>query len=124
MSLFSIFRDERLFREPVRFWPERWVQGTLPEDEYTMCRKAFTPFLIGPRNCAGSHVAIMMASIAYTHVLVNYDFRLGDIPSQTPANLWFNTPDATGSESEVQFESHYSIAGWEKGPFIQFKARG
>jgi len=124
MSIFSLFRDGRLFRNPVEFWPERWIPGTLPADEYAACRKMFVPFLIGPRNCAGSHVAIMMASIAYTHVLVNYDFRRdGQQPHKVPSSLWSNTEGVPGSEVELQFESHYSIAGWEKGPFIQFRAR-
>jgi hypothetical protein len=33
MSLFSLFRDGKIFRDPVRFWPERLIQDTLPEAE-------------------------------------------------------------------------------------------
>lgn len=123
MSIFSLFRDARIFRDPVRFWPERWIPGTLPTAEYAMAKNMFTPFLIGPRNCAGSHVAIMIASIAYAYILVNYDFRLG--PSQAAAGpcVGSDTLRETGAELELTFESHYSIAGWESGPFVQFKAR-
>jgi hypothetical protein len=123
MSIFSLLRDARIFRKPVRFWPERWLPGTLPEHEFTMSRKMFTPFLIGPRNCAGSHVAIMMASIAYTYILVNYDFRIGKHQGRRASYMRSNTPDEDGAKAELIFESHYSIAGWDSGPFIEFRER-
>ncbi|KAI1203669.1 benzoate 4-monooxygenase cytochrome P450 [Nemania serpens] len=123
MSLFSLFRDGRVFRDPAKFWPERWIQGVLAEEELAFAKKMFTPFSIGPRNCAGAHVAIRMASMAFAYVLANYDFRLGpDQPKASP-RLWTNAPHEAGSELELRFESHYSIAGWESGPFIQFQAR-
>ncbi|KAI0476354.1 benzoate 4-monooxygenase cytochrome P450 [Xylariaceae sp. FL0804] len=122
MSLFSLFRDGRIFRDPTKFWPERWLEGVLPQEEYALARQMFTPFSIGPRNCAGSHVAIRVASIAYAYVLVNYDFRHGPEQPAASPKLWSNTSDETGEESELRFQSHYSIAGWESGPFIQFRA--
>jgi len=123
MSLFALFRDGRLFRDPVRFWPERWIQDTLPEAEQALARKMFTPFSIGPRNCAGGHVAIMIASIAYVHILVNYDFKLSGREQKTAPHVWSNNPDEVGADKELIFESHYSIAGWLNGPYIQFKER-
>lgn len=123
MSLFSIFRDHRIFRDPVRFWPERWMDGTLPEEELILARRMFVPFLLGPRNCAGGHVAVRIASIAFAYVLVNYDFKLGPQQHKAPAHVWTNTPEEVGADTDLLFESHYSIAGWESGPFISFKAR-
>ncbi|KAK7751561.1 hypothetical protein SLS62_006511 [Diatrype stigma] len=121
-SIFSLFREGGIFRDPVRFWPERWIPGTLPEEEYCLAKKMFVPFLIGPRNCAGGHVAIMIASIAYAYILVNYDFRLG--PTQyKPPHIWSNAHNEPGAELELRFESHYSIAGWKCGPFVEFRAR-
>ena len=96
---------------------------TLTEDEYSLARKMFTPFSIGPRNCAGSHVAIMIASISFTYLIVNYDFRLGPSQPKTSSRIWSNAPGEAGAESELHFESHYSIAGWAQGPFVQFKKR-
>lgn len=124
ISLFSLFRDGRIYRDPVKFWPERWIQGTLTADELTRATKAFTPFLVGPRACAGGHVAIMIASIAYSYILVNYDFRLSPEQSKGSRHLWSNVDkEEAGADRELIFESHYSIAGWDSGPFIQFKAR-
>ncbi|KAI1170282.1 benzoate 4-monooxygenase cytochrome P450 [Nemania sp. FL0916] len=123
MSIFTLFRDERIFRDPVVFWPERWIPGTLREDEYNFARQMFTPFLIGPRNCAGGHVAIMIASIAYAYVLVNYDFRLGPNQPKATRKLSTTLSEQPGADAELRFESHYSIAGWSSGPFVQFKQR-
>ncbi|KAM4065027.1 cytochrome p450 [Hirsutella rhossiliensis] len=123
MSIFSLFRDGRIFRDPVRFWPERWIPGTIPETEYSLAKTMFRPFLIGPRNCAGSHVAIMIGSIAYAYILVNYDFRRGQMQRSTRSHIRSNARGERGADKELVFESHYSIAGWESGPFIQFKAR-
>lgn len=127
MSLFSVFRDGRIFRDPAKFWPERWIHGILLEEELANAKKMFTPFLIGPRNCAGGHVAIMIASIAYAHTLVNYDFQLGlqEQGERRPdGNHWSNSAaEDPGVHDELNFESHYSIAGWDSGPFIQFKRR-
>ncbi|EFY88297.1 hypothetical protein MAC_05638 [Metarhizium acridum CQMa 102] len=123
VSLFSVFRDARIYRDPVRFWPERWIPGTLPEDEFCRAKGMFTPFSIGPRNCAGSHVAVMMVSVAYAWVLVNYDFRFGREQRTLRPHLVSNSAAEEGAESELTFESHYSIASWESGPFVQFRAR-
>lgn len=112
MSLFSIFRDGRIFHDPVRFWPERWMAGVLPDADISIARKMFTPFLLGPRNCAGSHVAIRIASIAFAFVLVNYEFLLGAQQPQVPSHIRTNSPTEPGAESDLMFESHYSIAGW------------
>ncbi len=123
MSLFTIFRDGRIFSNPVLFWPERWTPGTLPEAEYNFARKMFTPFSIGPRQCAGMHVAIMIASISFTYLLVNYDFRLAADQHKDPPQALQKASQEPGACSELHFESHYSIAGWKSGPFIQLRER-
>ncbi|KHO01974.1 benzoate 4-monooxygenase cytochrome P450 [Metarhizium album ARSEF 1941] len=124
MSLFALFRDGRVFRDPTRFWPERWIPGTLPEAELCLARAVFAPFLLGPRNCAGSHVALMMASVAYAYVLVNYDFCLGQPQAAAgSAGSAGSAGEGASAGPELSFESHYSIASWESGPFVRFRAR-
>ena len=51
LCLYQLHRDERWFREPERFLPERWIDQPPP--------KPFTylPFGIGPRVCIGQHFA-------------------------------------------------------------------
>jgi cytochrome P450 len=127
VSVFALCRDGRIFRDPLRFWPERWIPGTLVEEEFATARKMFVPFSIGPRNCAGSHVAVMIASITYAYTLVNYDFRFGPEQQQKVGGggrgAGYRSPVEDGEDKELKFESHYSIAGWDNGPFSELKAR-
>jgi cytochrome P450 len=127
VSVFALCRDARIFRDPLRFWPERWILGTLVEEELATARKMFVPFSIGPRNCAGSHVAVMIASITYAYTLVNYDFRFGPEQQQKVGGGGggpeHRSPVEEGEDKELKFESHYSIAGWGNGPFIELKVR-
>ncbi|KAF2259612.1 hypothetical protein CC78DRAFT_585779 [Lojkania enalia] len=91
--------------------PECWISGTLAEAEYNFAKEMFMPFLISPRNCAGSYVAIIIASIAYTHVIVNYDFRLGRKHSQANLSARLNVPTEPGAESELKFENIIPLLG-------------
>ena len=125
MSLFTIFRSEKFFRNPSEYWPERWIKGVLPAAEYSMSKKMFTPFSLGSRSCAGSHVAMMIASISIAHLMVNYDFRLADTAVSERDKR--ETPRAGTHESitskQLKFESHFTLPFWEQGPVLQFKKR-
>lgn len=48
---YATARDPRVFSEPCRFIPERWLKAT-PE-----MKNMSRPFSYGPRNCIGKHVA-------------------------------------------------------------------
>ncbi|KAH8896358.1 hypothetical protein GQ53DRAFT_819466 [Thozetella sp. PMI_491] len=50
-------------------------------------RLAFTPFLAGPRNCPGGHVAIRVAIIAYAYIVINYKIRWGPVEAELEAHL-------------------------------------
>lgn len=121
MSLFTLFRNEKFFRKPTEFWPERWLEGTLPEAEYSTAKHVFTPFSVGPRACAGSHVAVVIASISIAHIVVNYDFRLADEMQNQPGATEKGT--SIPSARELKFESHFTLPSWEEGPFLQFRER-
>lgn len=47
-------------------------------------------------------------------------FPLGTKPAYDFVSHLSSTAEEPGMELELQFESHYSIAGWTQGPFIQF----
>jgi cytochrome P450 len=124
MSLFTVFRSERYFCNPLEFWPERWIKGVVPEAEYAVAKQMFTPFSVGPRSCAGSHVAVMVASVSIANLLVHFDFRL--------AGTNDDGLDARQDEGQdhgqylgkvLEFESHFTLPSWEKGPMLQFRER-
>lgn len=70
-------RDGRFFERPLRFEPERWLDGLherLPKGVYF-------PFGGGPRVCIGNHFAMMEAAILLTETVRRFTFTVD--PSYT-----------------------------------------
>jgi cytochrome P450 len=63
-------RDQRFFREPELFRPERW----LAKSELPRC--VYMPFGAGPRVCIGNHFALTEALLILAVFLTQGDFRL------------------------------------------------
>jgi cytochrome P450 len=67
-------RDQRFFREPELFKPERWgASNELP-------RCAYMPFGAGPRVCIGNHFALSEALLVLSLFLARGNFHLLDGP--------------------------------------------
>lgn len=47
---FALYRDERLWKDALKYEPERWLGDPRYADDK---REALQPFHIGPRNCLG-----------------------------------------------------------------------
>jgi cytochrome P450 len=54
LSPYLLHRHPRFWREPERFWPERFA----PENEADRPRFAYMPFAAGPRHCIGETLAL------------------------------------------------------------------
>ncbi|KAI0533765.1 cytochrome P450 [Xylaria digitata] len=84
VSLYSLFHNEEYFPDSFTFRPERWLGGPVGgedavpghETTITTIRKAFVPFLIGDRACAGKPMAYLEASLTLARVLWFFDFEL------------------------------------------------
>lgn len=73
MCPYSVQRDARLYSEPERFAPERWLDGKLDR----LPRFAYFPFGGGPRTCIGNHFALMEASIVLASLVQRFElFRV------------------------------------------------
>lgn len=74
LNLWSIHRDARFYRDPERFFPERWTadfQRLLP-------RFAYFPFGGGQRMCIGAGFAKMEAALILAAIVQR--FRLSPAP--------------------------------------------
>jgi cytochrome P450 len=69
VSLYQTHRVPEVFREPNRFWPERWE--TLKPTAYE-----YNPFSAGPRTCIGAAFATMEIKIVLAMMFQRYRFAL------------------------------------------------
>jgi cytochrome P450 len=80
MSPWLFHRDPRLFEDPLRFDPDRF----LPEREAALPRFAFMPFGGGKRICIGNQFALMEGQIILSTIARHVSMRL---ESQRPIGL-------------------------------------
>ena len=72
LTIHDVLLDARVFPEPDRFWPERWLQTPGPLEKF------FVPFGNGTRMCQGSRVAYAELYLALTVLIRRFEFRLYD----------------------------------------------
>lgn len=60
VNIYGIHRSPKLFNEPERFLPDRF----LPANEALIPRRAYMPFGTGPRTCIGNHFAMIEGRLA------------------------------------------------------------
>ncbi|CAG8978209.1 hypothetical protein HYALB_00011444 [Hymenoscyphus albidus] len=78
VPLYTMYRDERLFKCPDRFIPERWTTRR----ELVTEAACFTPFHIGSFSCVGKQLALMEVRYVISQLARLYDVSLAK--GQTP----------------------------------------
>ncbi len=71
---YVIYRDERHFARAAEFLPERWAD----ESQLHLNRRAYFPFLTGPKFCVGSHFALLEATETIDRFLARFDHEMLD----------------------------------------------
>jgi cytochrome P450 len=72
VSPWVIHRDPAVFRDPLAFRPERWLNGETDE----LPKLAYLPFGAGPRVCIGNHFAELEATLLLATLMTRCTFRL------------------------------------------------
>ncbi|KAI1390248.1 cytochrome P450 [Hypoxylon trugodes] len=130
VSLYSIMHNEEYFPDSFTFKPERWlddsnaseVDGEGEKEDRATMRKAFTPFLIGDRACAGKSMAYMEASLTLARTIWLFDFEVAPGKSGEVGGGKAGRTDGRGHPGEYQLEDIF-VAG-HRGPNLVFRARG
>jgi cytochrome P450 len=84
INIQAVHWNPDLWEEPKRFDPNRFLTGTEPEP-YT-----FLPFIAGPRNCLGQHLALLESKMVISWLAQRYKLEL-DEPVET--NDWTGGKD-------------------------------
>ncbi|KAI5919082.1 cytochrome P450 [Camillea tinctor] len=126
VNLYCLMHNEKYFSDPFVFHPERWLvsqHATAAEREaHATMRRAFQPFVLGDRGCAGKAMAYLELSLAIAKTMWYFDFekapgktgRLGEgLPGRT---------DGRGRRDEFQLYDGIVVA--HEGPNLEFKPRG
>ncbi|RKP25656.1 cytochrome P450, partial [Syncephalis pseudoplumigaleata] len=71
-SLNSLHYNEKVFPEPERFLPDRWLTATARQLGHM--KHHFIPFSLGPRACIGRSLAWMEIRLAVAEVVRRFDF--------------------------------------------------
>lgn len=86
--IYSIHRQERYYREPLEYVPERWIEGatcrasgtswSTTKEAVEVARRAFCPFSIGPRGCIGKSMAFMEMRLTVARMMFLFDIELAN----------------------------------------------
>lgn len=71
LPIFALHRDEKLFPEPDKFNPDRFIYKNVLNDMYI-------PFGLGPRMCLGMRFALMQMKVMVFHFLARYNLKVGE----------------------------------------------
>ena len=104
ICIYSLHRDPGIYPDPDTFKPERWAEAA----KRLEMRRAFCPFLKGPRMCPGAEIAYRAMILVLVQVLSRFDIR-----------------DASGRMSEQdEYPFKDFIIAFANGPEIQIRERG
>lgn len=76
VNLQAIHLDPELWPDPLKFDPSRFLQSDPPPPF------SFVPFIAGPRNCLGQHLALLESKMVISMLLHRYQFKLVSKESQ------------------------------------------
>ncbi|PVH98080.1 cytochrome P450 [Periconia macrospinosa] len=118
-SRYAVQHNEAFFPEPFKFQPERWLssEDDSPEDQEARAamRRAFAPFSLGDRSCAGKAMAYLEMSLTIAKTMWYFGFK------KTPGEAG-NLGETLGRPDE--FQLYYSLVVENDGPNLVFTPRG
>ncbi|KAI0017345.1 cytochrome P450 [Xylariomycetidae sp. FL0641] len=125
VSLYSLMHNEAYFPEPFAFRPERWLDdekdGGFDEETRATMRRAFAPFALGDRGCAGKAMAYLETSLVIAKTLWYFDFETAPGPA---GKVGGGTPGSTdGRHRPDEYQLYDIFTADHDGPNLVFKPR-
>ncbi|KAI1142469.1 cytochrome P450 [Hypoxylon sp. FL0543] len=127
VNLYSLLHNEAYFPESFAFRPERWLDaedgkdGGFSKEVRTTMRRAFAPFVLGDRVCAGKAMAYLETSLTVAKTLWYFDFETA--PGAV-GKIGGGTPGRTDGRDRVDEYQLYDIfTADHDGPNVLLKPR-
>lgn len=121
--LYAVHHNENYFPDSYAFIPERWLRGetAMSDEHYESAIKAFKPFSLGPRSCAGRSLALLEMSLTIAKLLWVSDFRRAEDQLGCLGEGRAGATYGRHRPLEYQLRAHITSSG--VGPRLQFRAR-
>ncbi|KAK6212772.1 hypothetical protein LQW54_004861 [Pestalotiopsis sp. IQ-011] len=122
VGLYSLMHNPEYFPEPFAFRPERWLDDGAAAGDKAAMRRAFVPFILRDRGCAGKAVAYLEMSLTVAKTLRYFDFR----PAPGPAGeLGIGRRGAeSGRDRPDEYQLYDYFMAEHEGPNLVFSPRG
>ncbi|KAF7540128.1 hypothetical protein G7054_g1598 [Neopestalotiopsis clavispora] len=125
VNTYAIHHNEEYFPDPFTFTPERWLETTDNSPDASTGTstqtRAFVPFSVGMRSCAGKSMAYLETSLLVAKTLWYFDFErcegsLGDVGG--------GKKGVSGGRGRVdEFQLYDVITSRHDGPCLRFTPR-
>lgn len=125
VGIYSLMHNPEYFPQPFAYRPERWLEadGDTPAEKEARAamRRAFVPFILGDRACAGKAVAYLEISLTVAKTIWYFDFdkapgEAGDLGSG-------HRGAAKGRDRPDEYQLYDSFMADHEGPNLVFRPR-
>ncbi|MCJ1369943.1 hypothetical protein MMC20_001155 [Loxospora ochrophaea] len=122
VGTYAVHHNPAYYADPFRYFPERWLAGEHVTPETLECAKAsFSPFSVGPRNCAGKSLAYLEMMLTLARLLWLADIR---IPQGNVGHIGEgHSKNEYGRHRPEEFQVYDTFGSGKRGPMLQFKKR-
>lgn len=135
VSNYALQHDAKIFPEPFAFKPERWLPPPSSSSssssgeadaafqaQLSKMRRAFAPFSVGERACAGKPMAWLEMSLVVAKTVWYFDFEKAEGEAGKVGEGKRGWGD--GREREGEFQLYEGVVVGHDGPNVVFRPRG
>ncbi|KAK8078081.1 hypothetical protein PG996_004251, partial [Apiospora saccharicola] len=130
VGTYALMHNPEYFPEPFSFRPQRWLEETGDGDgkgdakateARAIMRRAFIPFSLGDRGCAGKAVAYLEISLTVAKTLWYFDFEKA--PGAAGELGGGRLGAGEGRDRPGEYQLYDSFMASHEGPNLTFRAR-